>query len=372
MRQKSVLSVLMVGGILCLALMVCFLSLGTVQAKGKVIELKCANFFPPPSKQSKVCEEFINDLEARTDGRIKVQYFAGGSLLKGPAMYKGIETGIVDMGYSHVFYTPGRMPVTELASLPLGYQSAWVASHVLNDFYYKVQPKEWDNVKLLWLNGCPPCIILSTKPVRNLEDLKGLSLRAPSVAGDIVKALGGTPSPTPMAETYDAIAKGVNDGGYLVYECLKTWRLAEVVDYATICWQMGNTYPFYMAMNKNSYKNLPPDLKGIFDKLVGEYMVRSTLMWNQIDLGGKNFGTQKGVEYIELSEQEAARWKKAVEPVIDGCIKRMVGKGFKESDLNSWIAFLQERIGYYTKKQIEYRIPSATGSAEMRPENIGK
>jgi len=46
----------------------------------KVIKLKFANYFPPPAKQSKICEEFIADVEKLTNGRVKIQYFAGGSL----------------------------------------------------------------------------------------------------------------------------------------------------------------------------------------------------------------------------------------------------------------------------------------------------
>ena len=369
MRRKSPLIMV---GVVCLGLMVALLPFKTVQAKEEVINLKLANFFPPPAAQSKICEEFIKDLEMRTGGRIKVRYYPGGSLLKGPDMYQGIEGGIADIGYSHVYYTPGRMPVTEAVGLPLGYPSSLVSTHAMNDFYFKVRPKEWDKVKVLWLHAAMPSLILSKKPVRKLEDLKGLSLRAPGIPGDIIKALGGTPAPTPMMETYDAIAKGVIDGVYVPYEPLKTFRFAEVVEYTTLCWQIGNTYPWYMIMNKNSYKKLPPDLKEIFDSLCGEYGERYALMWNTIEFSGKIYGAQKGVEYIELSNEEAARWEKAVEPVIANYVKTMVGKGFAESEVNGWISFLRERIEYYTKKQIEYRIPSPVGPEGMRPEDIGK
>ena len=51
-----------------------------------VIKLKFSNFFPPPAPHSKICEEFIAEVEKRSGGRIKIQYFAGGSLLKAPRM----------------------------------------------------------------------------------------------------------------------------------------------------------------------------------------------------------------------------------------------------------------------------------------------
>jgi TRAP-type C4-dicarboxylate transport system substrate-binding protein len=288
-------------------------------------------------------------------------------------MYQGIETGVVDIGYSHVYYTPGRMPVTEFCGLPFGFPSAWVASHVVNDFYLKVRPKEWDKVRLLWFNGSAPnSILTASKPVRTLEDLKGLKIRAPSMVGEIIDDLGGTPTPTPVVEVYDTMAKGVNDGAYLNYEVLKTFRLAEVTKYTTECWQTGSTYPFYMAMNKNSYKKLPPDLKEIFDLLCGEYAERYALMWNEIEFGGVIFGLQKGVQFIDLSDEEAAKWKKAVQPLFEVYTQKLVKQGFAESEVKSWISYLNERIEYYTKKQIEWRIPSPTGPAAMRPANIAK
>ena len=85
-----------------------------------VIRLKVANYFPPPTFQSKVLEEFCRDLEKRTGGQVKVDYYTGGSLLKAPAMFDGVVNGIADIGYSHVYYTAGRMPVTEAAA---GYQN---------------------------------------------------------------------------------------------------------------------------------------------------------------------------------------------------------------------------------------------------------
>jgi len=369
MRQKSLLTMV---GIFCLGLIVAFLPVEGAQAKDKVINLKIANYLPPQAEHTIILEEFIKDLEERTGGRIKVKYFKGGSLLKGTTMYKGIESGLADIGFSHIYYTPGRMPVTELAGLPIGSPSAWVNTHVLNDFYFKFRPKEWDKVKVLWLSGTVTDVITTKKPVRKMEDLKGLTIRAPGIVGAIVKALGGSPAPTPMMETYDGLAKGVLDGVYGNHEILKAFRFAEVAKYSTTCWQMGAAFPFYTIMNNNSYNKLPPDLKDIFDNLCGEYRERYALMWNQIEFGGKIFGAAKGMEFIDISGEEAARWVKAVQVVIDNHVKKMVGKGFSESEVRGWISFLKERNEYYTKKQIEYRIPSSSGPDAMKPENILK
>ena len=362
MRTKSLF---IVGGILCFTL--ALIPIQGAFAKSKVITLKFANYFPPPASQSKICEEFIAELEARTSGRIKVRYFPGGSLLKAPAIVKGIENGIADIGLSHTEYTPGRFPVMEAAELPLGYPSGWVANEIMNDFYNRFKPKEFDKFKVMWFHANCPSMLLSTKPVRRLEDLKGLIIRAPGINGDVIKALGGTPAPTPVMETYDAIAKGVLQGAFVAGETVKNFRFGEVVKYVTDTWRVGPSYPFFVIMNKKKYNRLPPDIKEIFDTLCGEFKERFALMWNAGDFAGKAFGEAHGVKYIELTDKEAQRWVKAAQPVIEDYVRRMVSKGFKESEVRGWIKYLRERTKYLTKKQIALHIPSVIGPSELRP-----
>ncbi|MBW1721224.1 MAG: TRAP transporter substrate-binding protein [Deltaproteobacteria bacterium] len=344
-----------------------FLFVGGAQAASKVIEFKFAHIFPPPAKHSKICEAFVKDLEKRTGGRIKTRYFGGGSLLKPPGMAKGLQMGIADMGFAHVEYSPGRFPVTEVCDLPLGYPSGWVSNHVVNDFYQKFKPKEWDKLKVLWMHASTPNVMITTKPIRKLEDLKGLTIRAPGRVGNTVSALGASPAPMPIMEVYDAIAKGVIHGVNTPFETLKTFRFAEVAKYTTSSWQVGNLYTFYVAMNKRSYEKIPPDLKEIFDELCGEYKEKFALMWNSVDFDGKDFAAQKGVQIIHLSPEEVARWKEVTKPVIEGYIKDMVGKGYSEKEVRGWISYLRERIDFWTKKQLDYRIKSPTGPDEMRP-----
>jgi len=371
MKKKSLLIAMPLALIISVAFMLPGLNLPAFSAD--VVNLKVANFFPPPSFQSKVLEEFCRELEKRSGGGIKVDYYGGGSLLKPTATFDGVVSGIADIGYSHVYYTPGRMAVTEAGGLPLGYASGWVASQVYNDFYNEFKPKEFDAVKVLWMNASPnSAIATAKKPIRQLEDLKGMTIRAPSMAGEVIKALGGNPAPTPMPEVYDAIAKGVIDGEASNFETLFAFKFAEVVKYTTSVWQINHPYPFYLAMNKKSYEKLPPDMKDVFNEVVGEYKERYILVWNAIDFVGKRCGLSKGVEIIELGPEELPKWKEAVAPVIDNYVKTMVGKGFSEAEVRLWISFLRERADYYRKKQIDLRIPSAVGPPEVKPEALLK
>ena len=201
--------------------------------------------------------------------------------------------------------------------------------------------------------------------MRRMEDLKGMIIRAPGRVGKTIKALGGNPAPTVMSEVYDALAKGVISGVYTGVMGLKDWRFAEVVKYTTLSWQVGSVFPFYVIMNKDSWSKLPPDIQEIFNKAIEEYKGKFAVMWNAAEVRGRKYGMEKGVEFIQLSDQEAARWKKAVAPVIDEYVEEMKGKGFAENDVRGWIRFVEERIDYWTKKQAELGIKSATGPPDI-------
>lgn len=332
-----------------------------------VINLKFANYYPQPAQQSKICEEFIKELENRTKGRVKVRYFAGGSLLKGSTMIKGIESGIADIGLAHIQYTAGRMPVSEACDLPHGFPSVWVSSHVVNDFYNKYRPEEWGKVKPLWLFTNSPSILITDKPVKAIEDLKGLTIRAPGPLGEVVRALGGTPAPTPIVETYDAIAKGVVNGAFVSPEAVKTFRFAEVAKNLAMSWNVGSSYTFYVVMNKKKYDALPADIKEILDQLSGEFKERMPLMWNAIDFGGLNFAQKMGVNFTNFSQQEADKWMTQVSPIIDTYVKKMTGKGYSETEVKEWLSYINDRKDYWSAKQVELKIMTTTGTEDMRP-----
>jgi hypothetical protein len=85
-----------------------------------------------------------------------------------------------------------------------------------------------------------------------------------------------------------------------------------------------------------------------------------------MDIEGRDLFTSKGGQMIDLSEAEAQRWIKAVEPVIGSYKKQMVssrlsreGKGYSEAEVDGWIKYIKERIAYWHKEHKTRKIPSA-------------
>jgi TRAP-type C4-dicarboxylate transport system substrate-binding protein len=325
----------------------------------EVIKLKAANYLPVTHKMSLLTGWFCDEVKKRTNGRVEINYLAGGTLLNPVKMYDGVVTGIADMGVSHISYTRGRFPVTEVFEMPHGFPSGWVSTQVTTDFYQKFKPREWNDVHLLYINTSGPLIFLNVnKPVKTLEELKGLKVRATGQMTEVIKALGAVPVPLEMPDVYDALRRAVIDSVTVDLSTLKYWKFAEVVKYVTADWQLGTGYTFYFVMNKDKWNALPPDIQKIFTEVAFETKEKQAALWNEMDIEGRDVFKAAGGQILALSDAEAARWIKAVEPVVGAYKKAMVGKGQKEADVDAWLSFIKERIAYWKKEQTQRKIPA--------------
>jgi len=117
-------------------------------------------------------------------------------------------------------------------------------------------------------------------------------------------------------------------------------------------------------MNKNVWEKLPADVKKVFNEYPFEE--KFAKMWNEIDIDGKKYGKEKGIQFIQLSPEERAKWIKAAEPVFDKYIKSVVAAGYNEKEVREWMSFIKERRDYWTTKQKELGIKSSTGPDYLR------
>jgi len=317
-----------------------------------VIKLKAANYLPVTHKMSLLTGWFCDEVKKRTDGRVEITYYPGGTLLSPVKMYDGVVTGIADMGVSHISYTRGRFPVMEVFEMPLGFPSGWVATQVSSDFYNKYKPAEWKDVHVLYVDMTGPLVLLSVnKPVKTLEELKGFKIRATGQMTEVIKALGGVPVPLEMPDVYDALRRAVIDGITVDLSTLKYWKFSEVIKYVTADWQLGTGYTFYFVMNKDKWNALPPDIQKIFNEVAFETKEKQAALWNEMDIEGRDALKSAGGQIIPLSDPEAARWVKSVEPIIGAYKKNMASKGHKEADVDGWLKYIAERIEYWKGQQ---------------------
>ncbi|MCR4393485.1 MAG: TRAP transporter substrate-binding protein [Dehalococcoidales bacterium] len=331
-----------------------------VTASQTKIKLIASCYLPPAHMMSGLMGDMLKEIETLSNGRLEITYASGGSILTGPKTADGIEQGLADIGLSHIGYTPGRFPITEALDLPVGYSSSWVGTNVALDFLAKYKPKEWDNFHILLVDGGTTASINMAKtPIRKLEDFQGKTMRGAGEVADALKALGATPRDIPMSEVYEAMSKGTIDGLLVGAESLKSFKLADVTKYTTYAPSIGNQYLFYIAINKKKWDSLGPDLQKIFTDVCAKYQPESAVGWNKINVLGFQQAISQGAEFITIPDDEAARWKAAVAPVIDAYIKKIVDKGLAtEQQARDMIAFIKERMAYWDRQQIEQHIPS--------------
>ena len=284
-------------------------------------------------------QPWIKQVEEATKGRVKIEVFPSQTLIKGIDMWKGVRTGIADMGWCVQGYWPDQTPLSDSISLPfLPIKTAEQGSEVLWKVYEKFpsMQKEYGEIQPIVLHTTSPNFLLtSKKQVKTLEDVKGLKLRTlggPPI--DMAKALGAVPTLIPMPDVYQSLDKGVVDGAVAPWEAIHGFRLYEVVKYYTLV-PMYASY-FSVCTNKAKWDSLPKDVR---DQIMSVSGLAGAKFW------GKNFfdTAEQGVierakagnfelnKYV-LPPDEVARWSKvAGAPLWEEWIKKMEGKGLKDA-----------------------------------------
>ncbi|HUL31492.1 MAG TPA: TRAP transporter substrate-binding protein [Thermodesulfobacteriota bacterium] len=324
----------------------------------EVVKLKFANYFPPTHMNSVLMGKYCEELNKKLAGKVELTQYTGSTLLSAPKMAAGVATGIADIGLSNLSYTRGRFPVMEIMELPLGFPSPWIAGHVANDFYNKFQPKDFDTYHVLMLSNAPINVVQTiSKPVKTLDDMKGLKLRGTGRIGDIVKALGAVPIPLETPDLYDAMKRSVVEGALLSIETMKGFKTGELIKFVTPCWRVGCAYCFYVVMNKQKWNSLPPDVQKVMADFSREFIERWTVEWVNIDIEGMEFFKSNGGKEVPIPEEDNPKWIKAVQPVIEDYKKDVISKGNKAGDADEWLGFINKRIQYWKGEEKARKIP---------------
>jgi len=322
----------------------------TAQAPEKPIELTYNNFFPPTHYHSVLADLFCKEIEARTDGQVKITLYSAGGLAPAAETYDAVVKGIADIGMSCLAYTMGRFPASELVDIPHGYPDGWTATKVANDFYNEFQPAEFNDVQVLYFHAHGPGTIFTTKkPVRVLEDLKGLVLRSTGVGAAIAEALGATGYAAAQGEAYELMQKGTIDGSVTPPEVLKGWKQAEVVKYVTMCTGVGYTTDMFVVMNKDKWNSLPKNIQKVFTEVSEEWIEKHAKVWVYYDSVALDYflSLGGGREVIELSAAEMARWVDAAAGVKDTYMAEKGAMGLPVADYEK---YLNERVAQWSAK----------------------
>jgi TRAP-type transport system periplasmic protein len=323
--------------LVCSFVALCLLAVSfSAHGQEQVIKLNYANFFPPIHKQSVIAEQWCRELEKRTNGRVKVNYLPGGTLVPSPQSYEAAVKGIADISMSSQQWMAGRFPLTEGLYLPLGLKDGLAATRMTNEWFRKFKPKEYDDVKVLYHLTPAPGVIMTIKPVPTIDGLKGLKLRAAGDTAKIVSALGAVPVSVPISDIYEGLQRGVMQGVIMPAESLKGWKFGDVIRGMQENPGVAYGSPTILVMNKRKWNSLPPDIQKIMEELNEEWIEKSGKTWVEIDKEGIEYGLSKGMKIIKVSQEDVAKSEALMKPLLDAYVKSMKEKGLPGEESLKW------------------------------------
>jgi TRAP-type transport system periplasmic protein len=298
-----------------------FGALGVPHAAGQEIKLKLSHFVPPSHNHHvAVLVPWVEEVRKRTNGRVEITIFPGATLCKPPQQFECARDGIADIAFAVTGWTPGRFPRSSVIELPFMQRTAATGSQMLADLWDKHLKQEYDDVQLLYMNVHPAGHIHThSKPVRTLDDFRGLKIRTPTATvGDLLEMLGAAKVGMPVTQIYESMSNKVIDGFVVPYEVFPPLKFYEVSRYHT---EVGMyTTAFATMMNKKKFESLPPDVRQVLVETTSResgYWKRVGESWDRAEVPGRKTITDRKSEIYVLPKEERKRWREAVRGLDD-------------------------------------------------------
>jgi TRAP-type C4-dicarboxylate transport system substrate-binding protein len=294
---------------------------------GSTMHIKFSTWHPPMSREVQtVWIPMLEELKKRSGGRITYTMFAGGALGKGPEHYDIVAKGLSDMGYFTATWTPGRFPVSDVLSLAASIEGKDVSTDIGNALYDKLLKNEFPGVKMIELNGCIQSFLWTTKPVRSIDDVRGLRIRSPGGQQTrYIKALGAEPVFMPLGDVYLSMQTGTIDGLVTCPPLVLAFKLYEVAKQGTLatfgCVTEG------VIMNQKSWDNAPDDLKPIIMAVCHNPFRTTGGLTRDVYKTMMKEIAAKGVELYQMPRAQQAQWFKLFQEETKKWVSKLEAKG---------------------------------------------
>jgi TRAP-type C4-dicarboxylate transport system substrate-binding protein len=258
----------------------------------------------------------MDKFNARTNGAYKMQMFPGGQLANMPESLDAIRTGAVEGGVIPLAAFGGSFPEFGLAELPFLYNNGEANAYAeigLKDVYSQVLQTKANQRSLGCIFVGAMNLLSTKKPIKTLEDLKGLNVGCDTPpSSDLIKALGGSGVVVNFTEDYSNLQKGIIDAKTSAPQYMLIAKLYEVAKYYTVFFGLGSLYS--ININSDVYNAMPQNIKDILNEemsAVAQSISQKyvTLFYDLVDPL-----TKEGVQYYYLPAAERDRWKALAYP----------------------------------------------------------
>lgn len=279
----------------------------------------------PDEASQFMVEEFVEEVEKRTDGRVTFEKYYSNQLVPQDQVLDALASGTIDIGMTSPSFYIDLVPSSAFSNLPywthddeFGYKmlrDSEIAEIIEKDLAdYGVMPLMWGPTSEYGF--------VSTKPIRSFEDFKGKISR---VGGGLwlpwLEAMGASGATVSVVESYEALQRGTIDLEPTPYHNIETFNYYEVTDYMIRPPILSSIF-MVSYMSLNTFNSLPEDIQEIFLEVAREMEQKSLEGAKTINARNDELATKYGMEIITLSNEEVDKIINAAQASWDEYAKR--------------------------------------------------
>jgi len=213
-------------------------------------------------------ENFARLVEEMSDGRLTVHVYGAGEIVPAMEVFDAVSQGVVDAGHGAAYYWKGKVPASVFfTSMPFGLNAQEMNGWLHYGGGLELWQEAYAPYNLVPMAGGSTGVQMAgwfNKEINSVEDLKGLKMRIPGLAGEVFTEAGGTAVTIPGGELYTSMQTGVIDAlewvGPYNDQAFGFQEVAKYYYYPG--WhEPGSILEF--VVNKDSLEALPKDLQAI-------------------------------------------------------------------------------------------------------------
>ncbi|WP_078430038.1 TRAP transporter substrate-binding protein [Alkalihalobacterium alkalinitrilicum] len=226
--------------------------------------LKLGHVWPNSEIHAQGVEQFKEEVEELTDGRIVIEVYENGSLGDDRELLEGLNIGTADIWVGGAGVLSGSSETAQIFTVPFMFHDQAHFDNVYNgevgeEISSRINAETGNQVLSYWTRGAR--MLTVNEEVNTPEDLNGLRIRVPDspVFVESWKMLGAAPTPMAFGEVFTSLQQGVIDGQENPLSLIYNSKFNEVVDYLVLTEHVRE--PIAMVISGSKFEALDPELQ---------------------------------------------------------------------------------------------------------------
>jgi len=291
------------------------------------------SLYGPPRAATVTFEHLAKVAKEKSGGNFIINLKYNEQLGEAKDMLDGLKVDAYQGAFVAYSYAPAKTPLQGVLDMPFLPIADLVASAKVQDAYQAWQPvadelSKWNSMHFMTLLLPQYEFMGSGKPPRNLEDWKGMRVRALGGLGDAMKLLGAVPTSVSAPEVYTALERGTFQAASFPFTYSFTaYKLHEVSKWYTLGMQLGIIHNS-VVLSQTAWKALPDEYKKILEDARPEAYRLQREAYEEADKKSFPLFEKRKLEVVKVNQETRDKLiTTAAKPVWDHWVAETEKKG---------------------------------------------